>query len=203
MCSYRAVKNRCAVDIGALALPLGESEALAILQAKGFEIIDVDLATLARKYCGLSTYRRGARLSEAPEVVDCSSFVKWLYGERGIWLPRRSIQQQAVGEGIMLAEIAVGDLVFSSGWIDYYFDDPENGVGHVGIATGEGTVVHAVSREAGIVESPLWVFTRGEIFRGARRFIPRERKVITFLTPPEREVETSDDIQWIILQSMI
>jgi len=200
---YRAVKNRCAVDIDALALPLEKTDVINLLRTKGFKIAEVDMVAIARERCILSTYRRGARLSEAPEVVDCSGFVKWLYAQKGVWIPRRSIQQREFGEKAVLAEVAAGDLVFSSGRIDYYFDDPEDGVGHVGIATGEGTVIHAASREVGVVESPLEIFVRNGIFRGVRRVIPLGREVITIITPPERDVETSDDIRWIILQSFI
>lgn len=202
MYTYRAVGNRCAVDFEALALPIENAEALALLARKGFEIVPVDLMDLACRCVETSTYRRGARLSEAPEVVDCSSFVKWLYGQRGIWLPRRSIQQRDMSIPVAYQDIRAGDLVFCSGRIDYYLTDPENGVGYVGIATGEGTVVHAASYTVGVTENSLAAFTAGGGFRGARRIIPQSREVITLFTPPEREVEMSDDIRWIVLQSI-
>ena len=200
---YHAVGNRCAIDLETFALPVENAEALALLARKGFETISVDLMGLARRCVETSTYRRGARLSEAPEVVDCSSFMKWLYGQRGIWLPRRSIQQRKMGEVAAYEDIAENDLVFRSGRIDYYLTDPRDGVGHVGIATGEGTVIHAANRELGIIESPLATFTSRDAFRGVRRLIPRDREVLTLITPDEREVETSDDVRWIILQSTV
>ncbi|MFH1161894.1 MAG: NlpC/P60 family protein [Candidatus Jorgensenbacteria bacterium] len=202
MAEYRAVKNRCAVDLAALGVPLPKEGVIISLAAKGFRIVAVDVVALARARVGIATYRRGARVSEAPEVVDCSSFVKWLYGERGIWLPRRSIQQRELGAQIALPDLMAGDLVFRSGSIDYYLTDPADGIGHVGLATGEGTVIHAANRTLGVVESPLAAFAAGGAFRGARRLIPAHREVLTFLTPPEREVETSDDVRWIVLQSL-
>ncbi|KKQ94039.1 MAG: hypothetical protein UT20_C0041G0007, partial [Candidatus Levybacteria bacterium GW2011_GWA1_39_11] len=140
---YRAVGNRCAVILDSLHLPISHEETLIILNHKGFVLVEVDIIALARQCIGISQYRRGARPSEAPLVVDCSSFIKWLYAQRGIWLPRRSIQQRELGEVVNLDELVAGDVVFISGRIDYYHDDPANGVGHVGIATGYGTVVHA------------------------------------------------------------
>ena len=133
---YRAVGNRCAVALNSLRLPISRKETLTILGNKGFALIEVDIIALARQCIGTSQYRRGARLFEAPVIVDCSSFVKWLYAQRGIWLPRRSIQQRELGEVVNLEELVVGDVIFISGSIDYYHDDPANGVGHVGIATG-------------------------------------------------------------------
>ena len=165
-------------------------------------MVEVDIIALARQCIGISQYRRGARPSEAPLVVDCSSFIKWLYAQRGIWLPRRSIQQRELGEVVNLDELVAGDAVFISGRIDYYHDDPANGVGHVGIATGYGTVVHAADRKVNVVESPLDKFVGEAKFRGARRYIPQNVEVLTFETPLNREVEVADDIKWIILQQL-
>ena len=199
---YRAVGSRCAVILDSLHLPISREEALAILNHKGFVLVEVDIIALARQCIGTSQYRRGARPSEAPTVVDCSSFIKWLYAQRGIWLPRRSIQQRELGEVVNLDELVAGDAVFISGRIDYYHDDPANGVGHVGIATGYGTVVHAADRKVNVVESPLDKFVGETKFRGARRYIPQNVEVLTFETPLNREVEVADDIKWIILQQL-
>jgi len=198
---YRAVGNRCAVMFDALGLPIRHEEALTVLVRKGFVAIEVDIVKIARGCIGGSHYRRGAQPSEAPTVVDCSSFIKWLYGQRGIWLPRRSIQQRQLGESIGLTELIAGDVVFVSGWIDYYVSNPSEGVGHVGIATGDKTIIHAANKKAGVIESPLLKFV-GDKFRGATRYIPKDKKVTTLKTPIEREVETEDDIRWIVLQSM-
>ncbi len=199
---YRAVGNRCAVILDSLHLPISHEETLIILNHKGFVLVEVDIIALARQCIGISQYRRGARPSEAPLVVDCSSFIKWLYAQRGIWLPRRSIQQRELGEVVNLDELVAGDAVFISGRIDYYHDDPANGVGHVGIATGYGTVVHAADRKVNVVESPLDKFVGEAKFRGARRYIPQNVEVLTFETPLNREVEVADDIKWIILQQL-
>lgn len=199
---YRAVGNRCAVVIESLRLPVSREAILEMLKRKGFIVREVDMIGLARKCVGTSTYRRGARLSEAPAVVDCSSFMKWLYAMRGIWLPRRSIQQRKLGEAIPLDALHAGDLVFVSGRVDYYMDDPADGVGHVGIATGENTVIHAANKRSNVVETPLDAFVGKNKFRGVRRYIPRQAEVITLETPAGREVELADDLRWIVLQSL-
>lgn len=199
---YRAVGNRCAVTLDSLHLPISREETLAILSQKGFRVVEIDIIALARQCIGTSQYRRGARPSEAPTVVDCSSFMKWLYAKRGIWLPRRSIQQRELGETVNLDELVAGDAVFVSGRIDYYHNDPANGVGHVGIATGDESVIHAANRKANVVESPLDKFVGKTKFRGARRFIPKGTEILTLETPLNREVETADDIRWIVLQSL-
>ena len=199
---YRAVKNRCTVAFESLQLPISREESLIILAAKGFKILEIDIISLARECIGKSKYRRGAQPREAPAVMDCSSFMKWLYAQRGIWLPRRSIQQRELGEAVPLDELIAGDLVFVSGWIDWYLNDPSDGVGHVGIATGEGTIIHAANKKSGIIESGLGQFIGKAKFRGARRYIPKNREVLTIEAPPDREIEVSDDFKWIILQSL-
>ncbi len=197
---YRAVNGRCAADIADLRLPLSEDEALALLGHLGFDLVEVDPVEIARSRVGVSTYRRGARMREAPRVFDCSGFAKWVYGACGIWLPRRSIQQRECGIAIPVLEIEAGDVVFVSGRIDYYFDDPEDGVGHVGIATSEGTVVHAANTARGVVEDPFEDFAPPGKLRGIRRYRAPGTRV--FAIPPDREVETSDDLRWIALQNL-
>lgn len=198
---YRAVSKRCAVDFKSLALPINQNEAISLLIDKGFKVLDVDILTIAKSCVGKSIYRRGARLHEAPDVVDCSSLIKWLYAQRGIWLPRRSIQQRECGENIPLHGIIPGDVVFVSGWRNYYIDNPRNGVGHCGIATEDGTVIHAANKKVGVVETYLENFIGKTSFRGVRRYLP-PREIVTLEIPQSRDVEIEDDIKWIVLQSI-
>lgn len=200
--TYRAVGKRLAVHFDSLSLGLDMIRIKSILETQGFSIVEVDLVALARKCIGVSKYRRGARPSEAPKVVDCSSFIKWLYGQRGIWLPRRSIQQSKLGWAVEAGQISAGDVVFVSGRIDYYDNDPTCGIGHVGIATGDDTVIHAANQNLGVTETPLCEFIGEDKYRDTRRYIPKDWEVITLEIPSKREVEISDDIRWIILQSL-
>jgi cell wall-associated NlpC family hydrolase len=200
--NYRAVGQRCAVDIDSLNLKIPSEEAISILINSGFNIVNVDIVDLAHECIGVSKYRRGAKPDEAPKVFDCSSFIKWLYGQCGIWLPRRSIQQMSLGEEIEIDSIRAGDAVFVSGVIDYYHDDPTKGVGHVGIASSSNTVIHAANKKIGVAEISLDKFIGKDKFRGIRRYVPSNRRILTFKTPTDRNVEIEDDFRWIILQSL-
>lgn len=102
----------------------------------------------------------------------------------------------------VILEVDAGDVIFVSGRINYYYDDPSYGVGHVGVATGEETVIHAANSNIGVVESSIVEFLGEDNFRGARRYIPKDAEVITFETPLNSGIETSDDFRWIILQSI-
>lgn len=200
---YRAVGSRCAVDVEALAEAnaITSDRAILILQSLGFRRVDVDVVALARDCVGRAKFRRGARPEEAPQVVDCSSLVKWVFGQRGVWLARRTIQQFALGDPVGQAELSRGDLVFTSGYINYPIDGCyAKGVGHVGMVAEGNAVIHAAGKRVGVVESPLDSFLSSREFRGARRYIPRNGQVITWETPAERSVETSDDLRWIVAQ---
>lgn len=197
---FRSVGNRCAVILESLKLPMSDQDALETLRLKGFKLLDVNILALARDYLGRCKYARGARMSQAPEVVDCSSFTKWLYAQRGIWVPRRSVQQREYGHSVEPGEAGALDLIFTTGFKNYYRDDLPNGVGHVGIITESGTVVHAASESLGIVESPIESFVIDIKFRGIRRYIPADGKVLTFEVPHGFDIETSDDIRWLLVQ---
>ncbi len=199
---YRATGKRCAVRFGELGLPIEDLDAIRILEQKGFKQIQIDVIDHARTCIVSSRYRRGAPMHEAPAVVDCSSFIKWLHSVRGIWLPRRSIQQRELGLIVELDEIRSGDVIFTSGAIDYYLNDPTDGVGHAGIATGEGSVIHAANSKVNIIESSLDEFVGESRFRGARRFGACDTDVFTLEVPESRDVEIADDLRWIILQSL-
>ncbi|MBC7981787.1 C40 family peptidase [Candidatus Parcubacteria bacterium] len=194
MKNYHAVGNRCACNIEEFP-----GSTLEILASKGFKVLDVDIIELARERIGNAVYRRGARLHEAPNAFDCSSFMKWIYGQKGIWLPRRSIQQSEVGVKIPLTDIRAGDLIFTKGWINYFRNDPKDGIGHVGMATGEGTVIHAADNLIHLKEVSLEAFVEDDKDAIIRRYF--DEHTITFETPHKREVECSDDILWITLSS--
>lgn len=200
---YRAVGGRCTVDLSLLCLPISDKKILELLVALGFRVIEPDLMQLARSCIGISNYRRGARLADAPETFDCSSFLKWLYAQRGVWLPRRTVQQIELGTAVNLSAIAEGDAIFTTGRINYYQDNPAQGVGHVGIATEKETVVHAANSRAGIIENKIENFLNGAELRGIRRYIPNPSRTVVLETPSFYEVEMSDDIRWIILQRLI
>lgn len=202
MTTFWAVDNRCAINLKTLKMHVLDEEIIALLQKLDFGIIQVNPILLARLYIGKVVYQRGALYSQAPKTVDCSSFIKWVFGQCGIWLPRRTIQQFQRGKQVNLDKVVAGDLIFASGFRNYYLQNPKEGIGHVGIYTGEDTVIHAVNKKRGVIESPLSAFTKNNRFRGVKRIIPKNAKFLTLLIPPHREAENSDDIKWIILQAL-
>ncbi|MCA1750236.1 MAG: NlpC/P60 family protein [Cryomorphaceae bacterium] len=91
-----------------------------------------------------SVMRHALRLLHAPYLwggksvfgIDCSGLVQVVFACAGINLPRDAWQQAERGETIDFISLAEkGDLVF--------FDNEEGRINHVGIATGDGNIIHA------------------------------------------------------------
>ena len=103
-------------------------------------------------------YRNGGA---NPAGFDCSGFVKYVFEQHGVGLPRDTGRQFEIGAGVEPARLLPGDLVF--------FSTVAPGASHVGIAVGGDQFVHAPS-SSGVVRveslnSQYWS-TR---FIGARR----------------------------------
>lgn len=195
---FYATGGRCVTNYPALHLPLTREQVNAILTEYGFAEISVDLVKFARAYSGVSRYRRGISILQAPQIVDCSSFIKWLYAQRGIWLPRYAVQQRTyLTEVVQRDFLQSGDLVFASRKHGLYDRDPHDRVGHVGIVSGSDTIIHA-SQDRGVCEVPLKVFLKGGVWRGARRVISDSDQVRTFTIPETQTIESSDDVRWLL-----
>ena len=122
----------------------------------------------ARACIGVSTYRRSAMLEDAPSVFNCFRFTQWLWSSVGIQLPdHQLLYSRAVL--VPFSDIDKVDLVFVP---RLEYSVTEDDFGHVGIATGMSTVIHATKWKNGVIEEPLSYFVnRGCL--GVRRIPER------------------------------
>ena len=77
--------------------------------------------------------------------VDCSGFTSQVFAQFGVYLPDDPAAQWSYG---VSSTAEAGDLVF--------YDEHGWGISHVGIATGYGTVIHASTYYAAVVETPMY-----------------------------------------------
>lgn len=76
--------------------------------------------------------------------IDCSGFVKYLYGKIGISLPRTAAEQVRVGQPITKFEdLLPGDRL-------YFWSKTRNKVGHTGIYLGGGYFSHSSTGRGGV-----------------------------------------------------
>ena len=85
-------------------------------------------------------YRNGG--IEPVGGFDCSGFVKYVYEQNGVTMPREVREQFRIGKNVDRAQLEPGDLVF--------FSTVSPGASHVGIMIGGDQFVHAPS-EKGVV----------------------------------------------------
>ena len=77
-----------------------------------------------------------------PAGFDCSGFVRYVYEQHGVAMPRQVRDQFRVGKSVDRDQLEPGDLVF--------FSTVAPGASHVGIVIGGDQFVHAPS-ERGVV----------------------------------------------------
>ena len=105
-------------------------------------------------------YRNGG---SDPSGFDCSGFVRYVFGQNGVSVPRTVTEQYRAGRQVAGPQLEPGDLVF--------FSTVSPGASHVGIAIGGDEFVHAPSGAGEVrverMSAPYWA-TR---FVGARRVL--------------------------------
>lgn len=97
-----------------------------------------------------------------PNGFDCSGYVRYVFSNAGIYLPRMADEQYAVGSSVSMNELTAGDLVF--------FSTYEAGPSHVGIYLGNGNFINASSSRGVAIDSlnsSYW----GSCYIGARRIM--------------------------------
>jgi len=95
-------------------------------------------------------YRLGG---DSPSTgFDCSGFVRFVFAQHQIEVPRTVAEQVAIGRAIKVDRVEAGDLLF--------FSTSTPGPSHVGIVIGGGEFVHAPG-DGGVVrvdrvDAPYW-----------------------------------------------
>lgn len=81
--------------------------------------------------------------------IDCSAFVKYLYGNIGVNLPRTAAEQVKVGQVVArLEDLQPGDRL-------YFWSKKRGMIGHTGIYLGNGYFCHSSSSNGGVATDYL------------------------------------------------
>ncbi|WP_170232799.1 LysM peptidoglycan-binding domain-containing protein [Desulfuromonas acetexigens] len=93
--------------------------------------------------------------------IDCSAFVQKVFREFDLKLPRTAREQYTLGTRVPKGDLQLGDLIFFQTYAKY--------PSHVGIYLGDDKMIHASSRNRGVVVSSI----NSNYFR--KRFIGAKR----------------------------
>lgn len=105
-------------------------------------------------------YRNGG---SDPAGFDCSGFVRYVFGENGVSVPRTVTDQFRAGRKVDAHQMQAGDLVF--------FTTVSRGASHVGIVIGGDEFVHAPSGAGEVRVERLSASYWSTRFVGARRVL--------------------------------
>ena len=97
-----------------------------------------------------------------PYGFDCSGYVRYVFAQAGVTLPRMADEQYYYGTPIATSELRAGDLVF--------FSTYTYGPSHVGIYLGDNSFINASSSRGVVIDSlgnSYWSST----YIGARRVL--------------------------------
>ncbi|WP_135556922.1 C40 family peptidase [Paenibacillus cymbidii] len=95
---------------------------------------------------GITHYKYG--VNQAPTLLDCSSYVKYVYSFFGVNLKWGTRYQKDAGTFVAKANLKKGDLVFLR-------VGSSKEIGHVGIYAGNGQFIHNSPSEDGVMTSSL------------------------------------------------
>ena len=116
-------------------------------KARGTSDARSAMADYAVEWQGTTPYKWGG--TELRSGIDCSGFVKKMYGAIGLNLPRTAAEQARVGVPITRYEdLQKGDRL-------YFWDAKRGKIGHTGIYIGGGKFVHSSSGHKGIATDVL------------------------------------------------
>jgi NlpC/P60 family protein len=123
--------------------------------------------------------------AEGPREFDCSGLTQYVFGEYGIELPRRAINQAQIGDRVG-RRVQRGDLVFFS-------TEPGGSVvTHVGIYEGQGVMIDASKRHGKVrrdrLDDDYWV----DRFMFARRISDANDTAEIVVRPPQPPSQRRD-----------
>ena len=141
----------------AVNAPLAQGPAVSV--PGGGTGLGPEIAQDALQYLG-TPYLWGGVLPSTG--FDCSGFVKFLYAQRGVILPRVAQAQASVGIPIAPKDLRAGDAVF--------FADSTGYIHHEGMYLGAGYFIHAPRTGDVVKISSLYEPYYATQYAGARRY---------------------------------
>lgn len=95
---------------------------------------------------------------------DATGYVRWVYGQKGVNLPKEAQKQAGAGRQVAKDDLRPGDLLI------YRDPDSKGEAYHVGIYTGQGNFLHATAKTGVVNETAAFGPQYAPYFMGGRRY---------------------------------
>ncbi|WP_332651198.1 C40 family peptidase [Lysinibacillus sp. 54212] len=140
------------VAFGIFFSPVGEK------RAEAADFTSSQLTSIASKYIGVK-YSYGGTTSKG---FDCSGYVRQVFKELGVSLPRSSGEMYKKGTAVKKADLQKGDLVF-------FKTSSRSAVSHVGIYVGNNKFIHSSTSKGVVTTNINDKYYWGARYVGAKR----------------------------------
>lgn len=180
-------------------VPVGLEPWLRPIRERGGTAEEIDglpdrVISFARRFLETG-YRAHATLRDAPNEFSCSSYTAYAFAFVGIHLPRYAVDQSYVGRPVSREHpLRKGTLAF---WrSEFPVRDTDRSIGHVAIATGDGTLLHASTREG---RNDVHVFPpKNGVATLATDPFPQGPQLLAHIPSNRRDLETAlDVVRWL------
>lgn len=135
-------------------VPLRLMECFHTLKEQGGNVVELNpghtIEQIARTKIG-AIYQATSLPEHAPRYYSCSTFTFWVFSCIGMRLPRYAIDQSYIGQ--LLTRPSRPGLAFYQN--RFPIRDSDRAIGHVGITTREGTIIHGSVQAGRILEEPI------------------------------------------------
>ena len=115
------------------------------------------LQTTAKKFIGTKYVYGGTSTAG----FDCSGYVRHVYSQMGVALPRTSKAMYETGTAVKKDDLQAGDLVF--------FNTSGKGISHVGIYIGDNKFIHSMTSKGVTITDINDKWYWGSRYVGAKR----------------------------------
>lgn len=113
-----------------------------IIKFGNLTLLQRNIIEIAERWIG-TPYCYGG--SDEYVCADCSGFVKKVFSEAGILLPRTAKEQSNIGKGVPINEVIPGDLIF-------YDMDGSGSIDHVSLVIDDNIIIHATTSQGVIMQ---------------------------------------------------
>lgn len=138
---------------------------LSMLPKQGSAATVDSIIATAKQYIGVRYVFGGS----TPSGFDCSGYLKYVFNQFGITLPRTASEQYQVGEPVARENLQKGDLVF--------FETYKKGPSHSGMYLGDGTFISATSSSGVAIVSMNNSYWAAR-YIGAKRVLKEELPIL-------------------------